>query len=80
MWVVSVNGLGAEGAKALGPHVAKLLQLQTLNLYGTGLQLTLDVLVVMWVLVGVCGVWHTHSWVHETWMCVERSMGVVRWL
>ena len=40
VWVVSVNGLGAEGAKALGPHVAKLLQLQTLNLSGTWLQLS----------------------------------------
>ena len=79
MWVVSGNGLGAEGAKALGPHVAKLLQLQNLNVECTCLQLTRDVLGMM-VLVGVCGVWHTHGWVHETWICVGRLMGVVGWL
>jgi len=45
--VVSDNNLGAEGAKALGLHVAKLLQLQTLISYGTCLQLTRDVLGVM---------------------------------
>ena len=68
MLVVSGNGLGAEGAKALGPHVAQLLQLQTLNLESTCSQLTRDVLGVIWVAVG--GVWHTHGWVHKAWMCV----------
>jgi len=77
--VVSGNDLGAEGAKALGPHVAKLLQLQTLNLESACSQLMRGVL-GMWVVVIVCGVWHTHDWVRETWMCVGRVMGVVGWL
>jgi len=76
VWVVSDNDIGAEGAKALGPHVAKLLQLQTLNLNCTCLQLTRDVLGMMVFFFSVCGVWHTHGWVHETWMCVGRLMEV----
>ena len=80
MWVVSDNDLGVEGAKALGPHVAKLLQLQTLNLESACLQLTFDVLRVMWVLVRVCGVWHIYAGVNEAWICVGRLIGVVGWL
>jgi len=41
--VVSDNNIGAEGAKALAPHVAKLLLLQTLNFDCACLQLTRDV-------------------------------------
>ena len=31
---VAANGLGAEGAAALGPHLGKLVQLTSLNLWG----------------------------------------------
>jgi len=30
---VSGNNIGDEGAKALGPHLAKLMNMRTLNLF-----------------------------------------------
>jgi len=83
MWCVGCfrERTWCRGREGVGPTCGKVAAaVANSEVIWYALQLTRDVLGVMWVVVGVCGVRHTHRWVNEAWICVGRLMGVVGWL
>ena len=75
-WVVCVcsgNGIRVEGAKALAPSVAKLTQLQTLDLSGEWSGCFGALCVCMYLpLCGLWFVWTLSCVCNDLWCCFER--------